>query len=474
MKSKVAISLLAAATVFTALNASVVDDVKELMDGGDYTAAAEVIRASLDKSPGGPHAAALNQLLGECLFEEKDYEGARQHFKTARAKGVADAWRYLGRLDYLDYDFAGASANYAKYRQLRSKHIDTDDSNFDTEEKQLSQAKEYLQRIEKIAVLDSITVGTDDFFTHYRLPSSAGSLNKPETLPIEESRDLAGVVFANEGHDFMMWAEPDTLGVLRIVESEKLTDGSWHAPVVSGVNREINADADYPFMMPDGLTLYYASNGEGSIGGYDIFVASRDAATGEYLQPQNIGMPYNSPYDDFMLAIDEANGIGWWTTDRNNIPGKLTVYVYAINDVRKNYTEEDGEDNVSFARIDNIADTRGDEDYSELIQRIGEIVPGKAPRKADFHFPMPGGKIYTQLSDFKNEGARRAMQEYLKAKKILDTTDAELTAARRSYRDAPSQSLKSKIIRLEADIEVARESLRRFRNNVYRAAGASK
>ncbi len=59
-----------------------------------------------------------------------------------------------------------------------------------------------------------------------------------------------------------------------------------------------------PFFMSDGVTLYYANDGDESIGGYDIFI-SRKGEDG-FLQPQNIGMPYNSPYDDYMLAIDEV------------------------------------------------------------------------------------------------------------------------------------------------------------------------
>ena len=84
-------------------------------------------------------------------------------------------------------------------------------------------------------------------------------------------------------------------------------------------------------MMSDGITLYYANDGDNTLGGYDIFM-TRKGDDGRFLQPQNIGMPYNSPYDDYMLAIDEVTGAGWWATDRNQIPDSVTIYVFVPND----------------------------------------------------------------------------------------------------------------------------------------------
>lgn len=43
--------------------------------------------------------------------------------------------------------------------------------------------------------------------------------------------------------------------------------------------------------MADGVTLYYASDGEGSLGGYDIFVTRYDSESSSYLRPDNIECP---------------------------------------------------------------------------------------------------------------------------------------------------------------------------------------
>ena len=101
-------------------------------------------------------------------------------------------------------------------------------------------------------------------------------------------------------------------------------------------------------MMQDGMTIYYANNGTSSLGGYDIFISRKD--DNEYYKPQNIGMPYNSPYDDYMLAIDETTGVGWWATDRNQLGDSITIYKFIPQDMRINY-DVDTIDLVKFARI---------------------------------------------------------------------------------------------------------------------------
>lgn len=449
--------------------AAPVDDARALAEGGDYGAAEEILAAELAARPS--QNGAFFQLLGECRFHLGDYAAAREALAKARTKGVADAYRWIGRLDYLDYDFDAASQNYSKYRQLKNKARKPIDDEADSELERLETARGFLNRVEHIAIIDSIAVDRNDFFRAYRMPPSAGSLLPPSELPFEDSRDLASTVWANESRDAMMWAEPDSLGTLRIMESVRLTDGSWQTPMTLDDMLNDGGDADFPFMMPDGLTLYYASDGNGSIGGYDIFVASRDAATGEYLQPSNIGMPYNSPYDDYMLAIDELNGVGWWATDRNRLGDKVTVYLFVTNDMRRNYDPEE-EDVVSAARIDRIADTLDpDTDYAPLLAHIRSIDPDMKPRRRDFTFPLPGGGSYTTLDDFPSDASRKAMSAYLDACRRHDALLDSVAGMRRQYAGRPSADLGRKIAAAETELEKSGSESRRLRSEVYKLLG---
>lgn len=72
---------------------------------------------------------------------------------------------------------------------------------------------------------------------------------------------------------------------------------------VSTVNSKFNDGPIY--LAIDGETMYIASQGHGSMGGYDIFVSYKKQ--GIWSKPENMGYPINTPYDDFFFA-NTANG----------------------------------------------------------------------------------------------------------------------------------------------------------------------
>ena len=49
-----------------------------------------------------------------------------------------------------------------------------------------------------------------------------------------------------------------------------------------------------PFLHPDDLTLYFASNGHIGLGDYDLFVSRRDSIKNEWSFPLNLGYPINT------------------------------------------------------------------------------------------------------------------------------------------------------------------------------------
>lgn len=372
-----------------------------------------------------------------------------------------------GREAFLRYDFSEAARNYAAARKKGKKNIPP---MLEQYEEELLKGENFLERVEKLVILDSIAVPKEDFFKAYKLPFSAGTLSTADQIPFrnQNTGDL-NYVFTNEGEDFKMWAALDSAGNYTIRESIRLTDGNWQQPTDTPDILNNGGDAIYPFMMSDGVTLYYASDNEESLGGYDIFVVSRDAADGEYLQPQNIGMPYNSPYDDYLLAIDELNGVGWWATDRNQLGNDLTVYLFKVNDLRANYDPEETEDLSEKAWLSDWRSTWGDEDYTPLVKEVMEIVPGPAKRKGDFILPMPGGVVYTVMDDFKTSAGKTMMKKYLNASKAFEQKSERLSTLRRRYAEGNGASLKAQIKSLETELESDRETLRKIRSDLYRA-----
>ncbi|MDE6400677.1 MAG: hypothetical protein K2M27_01650 [Muribaculaceae bacterium] len=446
-----------------------IDEARRLVNEGDYWKARQILEkeAANAKTAASPQ---YNYLMGVCEFETGNYDEARRLLGGAKAKGNVFAGLYLGRLAFLDYDFEKASELYDEFSRSREKSGQAPGETFEEFERQLRSAENSLNRVEDITVIDSIAVPADGFFKNYRLPRSAGKLLSPDEMPMEGHRGGAVMAFMNESGDFMMWGEPDSVGNVRLVESIRLTDGTWNDPVATPPVLNKEGYADYPFMMPDGVTLYYASDGNDSMGGYDIFVVTRDAQTGEYLQPQNVGMPFNSPHDDFMMAIDEENGIGWWATDRNLLGDKITIYVYKVNELRKNY-DPDSEDVLSRARLNDYRATQSAEDREDvenLLAVVSNINPDAVEKKADFHFPKGNGTYYTSLDDFSKAPARNAMKKYLLSEESLRKEEERLDALRRRFARNHADNVRQQIIQFEKEVEQRRAELVRLRSDVYR------
>lgn len=372
-----------------------------------------------------------------------------------------------GRNAYNNYNFSEASRLYTQAKKKAPKGDEQFTELYDLYLRQLSSAENFLDRIEKIEIIDSITVARRDFFKHYRLPQSAGYLGDASSLPFRSlSTDY---VFSNENDDYKLWSATDSIGRLQLVESSLLTDGSWSTPTPLDGDLSPDSDAIYPFMMSDGVTLYYASNGEGSIGGYDIMVATRDPGDGSFLQPSNIGFPYNSPFDDYLLAIDELNGVGWWATDRNRLDDQLTIYVFIVNDLRKNYSADDTDNLIGFARIDDyIATQPEDANYETIQATIRSIQPGMRSKKAEFNLPASGGRVFHRYDELPDSQSKAAAKKYFQALKALEKAESELSSLRKRFHDYPSDSLSSRIRKEESAIQSQRSEVLKLRNELYK------
>lgn len=378
---------------------------------------------------------------------------------------------------FLNYDFASASELYAKYAaSLKKKSDPHGEALLEKFQRELEIAENSLDNVQKIEVIDRIDIPAGDFLKAIKLPASGGKFVTQENILPKGYRNESDFIFSTEDGDFIMWSQSNSEGVSELMQSELLLDGNWETPRSAGEILNEGGNARNPFMLSDGITLYFSGDGEGSMGGYDIFVATKDPLTGEFRQPVGVGYPFNSPYNEYALAIDEENGIGWWVTDRNRIDGKLSVYVFKTNAVRTNYRLDDEEETIAFARLEDISITQNPEtDYNSLIREIDRRFTTKqAGKSGDFIFPMEGGITAKKLSDFSSNTARRNMEQYLNAQKEFDELGKRLAELRRKYHETDrkkgsSTALKNQITELETKIDWQRTRLAKMRNNIIAA-----
>lgn len=94
------------------------------------------------------------------------------------------------------------------------------------------------------------------------------------------------------------------------------------ATTINQVNSKFNDGPIY--MHIDGKTMYLASQGHESIGGYDIFVSTRKQ--GSWTKPVNLGYPINTPYDDFFFAGTANGKYAYISSNRPNGKGGFDIY----------------------------------------------------------------------------------------------------------------------------------------------------
>lgn len=441
---------------------------KQAFAAGDYSIAAPGLASAADAEPKNKN---LNHMAGVALMRAGQPDKAEEYLK----RGTNESLLFLARMAVDEYEFDEAQelmdqfdeAIKPKRRKGRKQAAEPEAKPeiYTEVEETLERGRSMIQRVEKIVVIDSIAVPRDEFFKAYRLAASAGKIGDAELLPQGFPAAASATVHVSPDGESMIWAATDTADNSVIAEATRLADGSWEGPSYPAGDLGEGGDVNYPFLMSDGVTLYFAADGESSLGGYDIYISRRDGDG--FLQPQNLGMPYNSPYDDYMLAIDEETGTGWWATDRNQLGDNITIYRFIPSELRKNYPA-DTPDLIEMAKLtDYRATWEPGADYTALIAAPSADNSGRS-KEAAFRFALPDGRILTRLSDIQNQRARTLMADYLSMQTSLQEQVDALEQMRAKYRSG-DRSLASKITGAESKLESSRKEILRKRNEIVSA-----
>ncbi len=452
MTLKRILTLIIILAVGIGVSAAPIDDARRLYSEGDYEGALTKLTTLHKKKP---RDGTINYWLAATLTALDRTDEAIEYYEAAETAGVSDAALFLAEHCTNAYLFEDAIAHYDSYESILRKNRKMVPEDVERQRSSIVLMANMIQRVERIAVVDSIVVDTEEFFRHYRLSPEAGRLVNGATARLADVE----VAYIPQNNTEIIYSVPDTTGCYVLMSADVLDDGTVdHPQPLEGDNLAGGGNAEYPFLLSDGLTLYYAHDGEGSIGGYDIFMTRRDEDG--FLQPQNIGMPYNSPDDDYMLAIDETTGVGWWATDRNHIPGKVTIYVFVVNDSRVNVPADDPQ-LVQLARIDDISLTQSDIDVQAVCDRIDQLsiveIPGTTPG-ATFTIPIGSTSVvYHNLSDFKSDEARRLMFKAIDTRAGIQRLEGQLDTLRAAYR-AGDTSGAINILDLEQQLDSTRST----------------
>lgn len=180
--------------------------------------------------------------------------------------------------------------------------------------------------VRKPKVLGRGRFSLDDFVLYYPLEDKSWR-KLPNKLDSDTSDPLVRSLYAPDWNDVHYYSAKDENGVRSIFRTE-LQDTLWTVPArVEELSSDV-ANEIYPMLSPDGKTLYFASDGLYGLGGYDIYYSTWDEAEGCWSMPQNMGMPFSSPADDFLFIDSEDERYSLFASNR--ACPKDSIDVYAI------------------------------------------------------------------------------------------------------------------------------------------------
>ena len=130
------------------------------------------------------------------------------------------------------------------------------------------------------------------------------------------SADEQTLYFASE--------RPGGSGGKDIYISKKMPDGSWGKAENLGPDINTSENEDSPFIHPDGITLFFSSEGHNSIGGYDIMYSTNK--DGKWGTITNIGHPINTTEDERFYVLTADGEHGYYSSDMKGGKGQQDIY----------------------------------------------------------------------------------------------------------------------------------------------------
>lgn len=418
---------------------------------GNYMQAKPVFERFVKSAPSNGN---YNLWYGVCCLETGEYERAVPYLEKAVKRRVPGGQFYLARAYDLTYRFEEAQkTNDAYLKDLKQRRRDTTQA--DSLAERIRNHLRMIKGVERVCVIDSVIMNKTQFLKAYQISPESGTLSFYKDY-FSNNGHIGGTVYETELGNQLYYSELQPDSTYTILNCSKIMDQWSHpVPLPESINEGINAN--YPFVLTDGVTLYYAADGQESLGGYDIFVTRYNIDTDTYLTPENIGMPFNSPYNDYMYAVDEFNNLGWFASDRYQPADSVCVYIFIPNATKQVYDYETTERNqlILLANLKSIGQTWND---TTLVQkarkRLVEAMQHHPKQQEiyDFTFIINDEHTYHQWSDFHSPIAKELFDKYCQLERSYLLQKEKLDKARQKYAET-SPSEKNRLTPSILDIE---------------------
>jgi outer membrane protein OmpA-like peptidoglycan-associated protein len=108
-----------------------------------------------------------------------------------------------------------------------------------------------------------------------------------------------------------------------------LEDKGWSVPVNLGPKINTSKDEQFPFIHPDGTTLYFTSEGHPGMGQSDIYFCKLEGS--EWGEVVNIGYPINTPGEEWNFVVNRTGTKAYFSSNGiENSFGGMDIYTFDL------------------------------------------------------------------------------------------------------------------------------------------------
>lgn len=221
------------------------------------------------------------------------------------------------------------------------------------------------------AVVAKHLFSIEDFFLYYPLKDRSwrSTPNQLDTI----SGPFAKAIYAPADDEAIYYSAEDAGGIRNIYRTVH-KDTVWTVPALINEHLTSASDEIYPMLSSDGKSLYFASKGLYGVGGYDLYVSHWDEEASDWSVPVNMGFPYSSPADDFLLAGSEDGKYVLFASNRDCPPDSVFVYVIEEDNMPVRSEVVDPQQLLELAKLDMTVDSDRNDGAEEVKSDIPENV----------------------------------------------------------------------------------------------------
>lgn len=346
-------------------------------------------------------------------------------------------------IDNMKYKEAG---DKLKKNITQAKRRRKDTSVMDAQLERCNRGVQALRGTDHVVVVDSVVVDKQTFLAAYNISDEMGKVamtNKGRTT--EFTTQLGNKVYASE-------PDKESLQLYTYyLENGRRTEKK----LVEGL--DVDGDINYPFLMSDGSTLYFAARSSEGLGNYDLYITRYDYDEDKYYRAESLGFPYNSYANDYMMVVDEERHIGWFASDRYQPEGKVCIYTFIPNSSRHPYDYENDPlaEIITAAKLRPIKATWTKENETARQQALMTLKKASQSDKQqtnyEFTLVINDQKTYHFYRDFRSPQAKLQCKEWMDKSAQLKEVGKKLQTQRDSYRK--SKGNKEQLLKLEQQYE---------------------